>query len=368
MHPLDLLLRLPGDFHGVGGSLLEDAHAHARHAVQSGHDPLFAMPVLYLRDVGHAHGAAVNLPAEDGLSNLIETLEFSGRSDDDLSKACGHPSSEAFHVGFREESGHLRGGQTVCPQPTRVQQDPDLPLQPTYDLRAPYARYSDQPVLKHVFDPRAKPDRVHRAGGYGQIHDRQLGWVGLEDQWRFDVRRQTALCQAHLGQYVLIGHVHIRPVSEGHIQRVHPFDAGGFEGIQIIHRAQQLLQRLGNVVLDLLGRRPLPEDLHLDDRIGDVRQKIHLKLSQGVQAEHKHRDHQQRPCNGTANGQSGKIHGVALPCFSWGFSGVFCTCTGAPSLNRCCPRTITRSPPLKPCTISTMPAPSIPRFTGRAFA
>jgi hypothetical protein len=77
------------------------------------------------------------------------------------------------------------------------------------------------------------------------------------------------------------------------------------------NHAQRFLDRLGQEVLDLRGRRADQLGAHGERRIGQVRQQVDLEIGEGNQPEQDHRDGRHRDGHATADGELDDVHSTA---------------------------------------------------------
>lgn len=337
-----------GHADGVGIGLLEDIELHAGASVEAGVDAHVLVVVLHGGDIAEIDGVAELAMRYDEVFDLVETLELPQRSGDDLPGLQGDPSGKHLLVLVAENLSDSGRGEPQCRQALWVEMNADFAFEAADDLDAGRAADGRQALCQPVFGPLPEPHEIALVGVDRDLHDGQLGGIGLDNHRRIHVRREVPGDAPHGGDDVLIGLLDINAALEIDEEGVHALDGGGLQVVQPIHCREDALERLGDVRFDILRRRPLPPDVDLDHGVGDLWQVVDIQLGQAEETRGRHGQGEHPDGDWARQSGSGDLHGARWPPRLPGWPSRRLTWTVAPSTSRSFPETTTSSPEERP--------------------
>src|SRR5690606_26745062 len=170
---------------------LPDRDLDGGHAVETGPDPLLAVRVAHLRDLGERDPAATGDGQQDVL-HVVDRAELAGRLAGDLAGGRDHAAGGDVLVGRADRLDDLGDGQPVGAEPLLVEDDLDLAHEPAGYVDGGDAVDRQELGRQAVFDPVAERDEVTGIGGEGDLVDRRLLRVELEDRRRVGLRGEPA--------------------------------------------------------------------------------------------------------------------------------------------------------------------------------
>jgi hypothetical protein len=278
--------------HDVGVLRLVDRHADGGVAIDAEQRLALLFAVDHLRHLveQYRHPGAAR---HDDRTEFRHGARAAVDADDRLGRRADDGADRNAQVGLLQRGDHLVDRQAIGAEACRIDADLDLPGHIAAEVDAADPGGALQPAADELLGQQRQLARRAVAGRQREERDR-LVVVGVDalDQRLLDVARKR---WAHLRDavaHLLDAAVQVgieAEFDEGQVaafarQRADQLDAGD--------RVDGFLDRLGDVVLDLLGRGARIVDRHRDQRRTDVRHRLDAQLPVREQAQHRQgRDH-----------------------------------------------------------------------------
>src|SRR5258706_10980462 len=303
------LLHALAHLHDVRVLHLEDVHGDAGLAVDARKVVGLALAVHDVGDFREVHrplGAARDddLVEAGGILDLaFDAHQLLGRALLDAARGYVHVRAlDRAHdlVDTHALRGHLRG----------IEVDEDLAGDASRDVHAPHAVHVLEAFHDHLLGERRELAHAARGRRNGhRDHGLRVVEVAAQDQRVFYLTRETGADLGDLVAHVLHCAVHVRVQGQLGVRLAAAFPRVGADQLHAVDGVDALLDGLGDVVLDRLGRSARVRNLDEDRREVDVR---HALDAQAVVREHA-KDAQRRHDHGgedrLADAGAGDPHG-----------------------------------------------------------
>ena len=284
------LLDVVGDFHRVGARLLADLEQHRGHAVHAGLGGRLGHAVFHPRHVAQAHGMPGHF-AQHHVAEGVHRLEAAARAQRHRLRALIEAS--AGHVGVlrRQRPRHVVDRQPLRAQQRGVEPHVDLALAAADDQHLADAVGALEPPAQHLVGELG--DVAHGlVGGDGHGDDRRRRRVELLDrglQRRARQQRQDAVdAVAHF----LRGDVGVLVEHERHDDLRDAFGRGRAQRVDGADGVDGFFDLVGDLGLDLLGRRAGQPRGHDDGRDVDVGKAVDAEAAEGEEPDDGQREHE----------------------------------------------------------------------------
>ena len=286
------------DVERVGGGLLDDAERDRAAAVEADVDAVVERPELGARDVAQADRIAAVL-AQDDVLELLRGPEVGLADHGELARRALDPAGRDLDVLPLKRGLDVLRRQAVGGQTRGVQPDAHGIAPLAEDAHVRDAGQVLQPVLDEAVGEIGDLEGRVAIGREGEVEDRLGVGLDLRDHRLVDLVGQQGAHPADPVAHVVGGGigVAVEPEADRDLALLLPADRAHV--VDALDAGQRLLQNLGDLALDDVGRRALEGGIDRDHGLVDLGVLAHREAAVGDQADQgddqRHHGREHRP-------------------------------------------------------------------------
>ena len=337
------VLERVGDVERIGSRLLDHAQRDRGHAVEAYRGPIVERIDAHARQIVDAHIAAVDVAHHD-VAEFLLGLQIGLGDHIEFALAAFDAARRNLDVLAPDRIFDILGRQTERSEPVAIEIDAHRVLAFAADLHIGHAGQGLQTRLDDAVGVIRNRERRYRLAREREPDDGIGVGLDLGDHRLVDVVGQTRAHARHPVAHIGRRTIDIARELEAHRDLARFIARSRGQGLDAFDARERILERLGDLAFDDLGRSAAVIGADIDHRLVDLRIFAHRQTRVRHRANQRDDERQHGRKHRTADAQIRQTHERAP----------LRTCTVMPSSRSLiCPAVTTRSPADRPRLIST---------------